>query len=305
MPGESYTNTLPSITPEEMQVKDNLQSIVETLSTDIGSRTVDGHYEALRTAAEYLKQQFRQMGYPTTTQEFHIGDLPVENIIATNKGRQYPEQIIVIGAHYDTHENTPGANDNGSGIASLMEIARLLKDFQSKRTIRFVAFTNEEPPFFHTEQMGSAQYASACKENNDHIIGMISLETMGYFSDEPDSQHYPSHVAPLYPSKGNFIAFVSDLSSAKFLKKTVGLFRQKCHFPSEGAALPSALPGIGWSDHWSFWQNGYPAIMVTDTAVFRYPHYHMIDDTPDKLSFGHLARITIGLSDVVKALANE
>ena len=172
------------------------------------------------------------------------------------------------------------------------------------KTLRFVAFVNEEPPFFQTEEMGSFVYAKRCKERGDHITAMISLETIGYFSDEPGSQKYPAAgLGFFYPGKGNFIGFAADTRSRPLLREAVAAFRQARKLPCEGAALPAAIPGIGWSDHWSFWQCGYPAIMVTDTAPFRYPHYHEPTDTPEKLDYDRFALVVSGMETVIRDLA--
>jgi Zn-dependent M28 family amino/carboxypeptidase len=168
--------------------------------------------------------------------------------------------------------------------------------------LRFVAFVNEEPPYFLSDEMGSFIYARRCKERGDKIAGMISLETIGYFSDAPDSQTYPSRVlGAFYPKIGNFIGFVSNVHSRALLRRVIALFREQAKIPSQGAALPRFVPGVSWSDQWSFWRNGYPGIMVTDTAPFRYPHYHSTNDTPDKLDYD---RFTLVVSGMEKVIAN-
>ncbi|WP_428939770.1 M28 family peptidase [Fontivita pretiosa] len=165
--------------------------------------------------------------------------------------------------------------------------------------------TEPEPPFFQTEAMGSLVYASRCKQRNENVLGMIALETIGFYTDAPNSQQYPPPLAMLYPSTGNFIAFVGNLASLRLVQRCVGSFRAHAQFPSEAGVAPESIPGVGWSDHWSFWQQGYPAIMVTDTAPFRYPHYHQPTDTPDKLDYDRTARVVAGLSCVVSDLAKQ
>ena len=199
----------------------------------------------------------------------------------------------------------PAANDNGTGVAALLVLARRLKGSSLKRTVRFVAFANEEPPHFQTDAMGSLVYARACKTAGDNVVAMLSLETMGYFSDDAGSQAYPFPLSVFYPDVGNFIGFVGDLSSRALVHEVIGLFRRGVDFPSEGAALPASIPGVGWSDHWSFWQVGFPAVMITDTAPFRYPHYHTPEDTPDKVDFARLAHVVVGLDGVIVKLANK
>ncbi len=215
-------------------------------------------------------------------------------------------EIIVIGAHYDSVFGSPGANDNGSGVAALLALARRFAARPpGARTLRFVAFTNEEPGHFQTEAMGSWVYASRCRARGDQIAGMISLETVGYFSNAPGSQKFPMlGLKAFYPSAGNFIAFVSNLSSRSLLRRVLRTFRASATLPSEGAALPAAVPGVGWSDHWAFWQHGYPALMITDTAPFRYPHYHARTDTPEKLDYESMARLVSALEKVINDLAH-
>ena len=152
--------------------------------------------------------------------------------------------------------------------------------------------------------MGSRVYARRSHERGERIVAMLSLETIGYYSEAKGSQKYPFPFGLLYPSRGNFIAFVGNTRSADLVRACIHRFRQEAQFPSEGAALPGAIEGVGWSDHWAFWQEDYPALMVTDTAPFRYPHYHSIEDTPDKLDYERLARVTEGLEKVIRSLVN-
>jgi Zn-dependent M28 family amino/carboxypeptidase len=197
----------------------------------------------------------------------------------------------------------PGANDNGTGVAAVLEIARMLKGVPLKsRTLRLVLFVNEEPPYDRTPYMGSVRYAHMLKEHNVRVAGMMSLETLGCFSDEPGSQKYPAPFGLIFPSKANFIAFIAMPGSRSFLHDVVASFRRHTDFPTIGGTAPDQIDGIGWSDHWSFWQLGYPAVMVTDTALFRYRHYHKATDTPDKVDFKKLARITLGLEQTVRDL---
>ncbi len=181
----------------------------------------------------------------------------------------------------------------------MLELARRFADKKPNKTLRFVEFTNEEPPYFWTENMGSLVYAKGCKERNENIVAMLSLETMGYFSEEEESQKYPFPLNLIYPSQGNFIAFIGDINSSQLVKNTINYFRKQVQFPSEGVAIFGQIPGIGWSDHWSFWQQGYQGIMVTDTAPFRYKHYHTLQDIPDKIDYEKLTRVVSGLEKVV------
>jgi hypothetical protein len=173
------------------------------------------------------------------------------------------------------------------------------------RTLRFVAFVNEEPPFFYTENQGSLVYAKRCRARGENVMMMVSLESIGYYDTRKGSQKYPFPVGLCYPSRGDFIGFVGRTSERRFVRHCVKLFREHAQFPSEGGALPGWLEGIGWSDHWAFWQAGYPAIMVTDTTLFRSPHYHQPSETPEVVDYDRMARVVNGLEKVIKALADE
>ena len=193
--------------------------------------------------------------------------------------------------------------DNGSGVAAMIELAHLLKESKPARTLRFVAFVNEEPPFHHSDAMGSRQYARRSNERGENVVAMFSLETIGWYSDRPGSQRYPFPLNFFYPATGNFLAFVSNLGSRALLHETIASFRRHAELPSEAVAAPAFIPGVDWSDHWSFWKEGNAALMVTDTAPFRYPFYHTPEDTPDKIDFDRLARVVAGVERVVEHFA--
>jgi Zn-dependent M28 family amino/carboxypeptidase len=197
----------------------------------------------------------------------------------------------------------PGADDNASGVAVMLALARAFEQKPQRRTVRFVAFVNEEPPHFWNESMGSLHYAKACKERGDVITAMLSLESLGYYRDEAGSQKYPPIVSWFFPDRANFVAFVGDLGSRSLVRDAIGAFRASAQFPSEGAAMPAFVTGVGWSDQWSFWQVGYPGVMVTDTAPFRNANYHTANDKPDTLDYARLASVTTGLVAVVEKLA--
>lgn len=282
---------------------DLLRRHVDEIAGRIGERNV-WQFGALRRAQDYITAAFGAYGYNPVAQTFDVARLPVSNIEATLEGSSHPDEVLVIGAHYDTVGGCPGANDNATGIAAMIELARRFAGRPQARTVRFVAFANEEPPFFQTAQMGSVVYARTARARGDRITGMLALETMGYYSDAPGSQQYPvPEMAGLYPDVGNFIGFVSDDTSAGLLESAGEAFTEGTALPLQAAAMPAGLPGVGWSDHWSFWQVGYPALMVTDTAPWRYPWYHTADDTPDKIDFDRLAEVVRGLEYVVRALA--
>ena len=302
MPGKSYSGPLPPLDEQETELSRRLREHVERLAGVIGERNV--YYPAeLEAAAQYIEESFKAIGYEPVDQTYRVYEQTVRNIAAVRPGARRPEEIVVVGGHYDSVNGSPGANDNATGVAATLEIARLLADSDHDRTIRFLAFVNEEPPFFQSDRMGSRQYARHCRRQNDKIIAMLSLETIGYYTDQRGSQQYPPPFSLFYPKTGNFIGFVGNLASRGLLRRSIASFRRHTRFPSEGAALPEWIPGAGWSDHWAFWREGYPAIMLTDTAPFRYPYYHSAEDTPDKIDYDRTARVVAGLARVVAELA--
>ncbi len=245
-----------------------LRDTVLYLSETIGERNLS-RPKKLAEAATYVEKRFEKMAFAIERQKFDVGGIECVNLIAELPGKTNPNEIILIGAHYDSAPGTPGANDNGSGTAALLEIARQLQGKPIARTIRFVAFANEEPPYFQRRgAMGSLVYAQACRQRNDDLKAVISLETMGFYTDEPMSQKYPPLLAALYPSVGNFVGCVSNIESRDLLIQTAKSLKKHCEVDVQYSALPAELEGVGWSDHWSFWQYDYPAIMVTDTAFF-------------------------------------
>lgn len=301
MPGKSFSGDLPPLTDEETQIKTNLKRHIYYLSEEIGERNVIA-YEPLQKTAQYVEYNFKTLGYDVKSQEYTVQMRKVRNLIAEIPGSAKTNEIVVIGAHYDTVYDCPGADDNSSGVAALLELARLLKDSHPARTVRFVAFVNEEPPWFQTDDMGSMVYAEQAHKLKEDIVAAISIETIGMYSDAEGSQKYPAGFKSLYPSKGNFIAFIGNLGSRGLVRDAVHSFRASTKFPSEGSAVPAAIPGVGWSDHWSFWEEGYPAIMVTDTAIFRNPNYHQPSDKPDTLDYDRMAKVVHGLVSVVRDL---
>lgn len=306
MPGHSYSGPFKATTPQELEIRERLSKHVWMLAGNIGERNI-WRYPALSAAAGYIENALRGHGYEVASQVYQSSEraLEVKNLEAGIRGATLPQEIVIIGAHYDSVFGSPGANDNGSGVAALIELARLLKGQELSRTVRFVAFVNEEPPFFQTGDMGSVHYARRSKERGERIVAMLSLETIGYYSDSAASQGYPFPLNFFYPSTGNFIGFVGNIGSRRLVRQAVESFRAGTDFPSEGGAVPGWIPGVDWSDHWSFWREGYPALMVTDTALFRYPYYHSAQDTPDKINYDHMARVVSGLAQVITDLANS
>ena len=302
MPGKSFAGAPPSLPPDELALQAELVAHVKKLAGEIGERNVQ-RYDALVAASDYVAQSFTDAGLRPRRDGYELQGKLCENIEVEIPGAR-PE-IFIVGAHYDSVFGSPGANDNGSGVAALLALARRFAGKQNALILRFVAFTNEEPFHFQSPEMGSWVYASRCKARGDRIGGMISLETVGYFSEEAGSQNYPmTGLRAIYPRTGNFIAFVGDVSSRALVREAIGSFRRHGALPSEGAALPAKVPGVGWSDQWAFWAHGYRGIMITDTAPFRYPHYHARSDTPDKINYASMTRLVAALEKTVRDLAN-
>src|SRR5262245_15948067 len=301
MPGHTYADAAPTPPPTETEIRANLKRHVEQIAGEIGERNIIAYKELQRTA-QYIEDAWKAQGYQVESQEYSVQMRKVSNLIVEIPGGSRKGEIVVIGAHYDTVDDCPGADDNTSGVAGLLELSRLLKSYHPSRTLRFVAFVNEEPPWFQTDDMGSWVYARRARELHENIVAALSLETIGMYSDVEGSQKYPAGFGSLYPSKGNFISFVGNVSSRPLVREAVGSFRKSTKFPSQGGAVPAVIPGVGWSDHWSFWQEGYPAIMVTDTALFRNPNYHRPTDKPDTLDYDRMATVVQGLANVVTDL---
>jgi len=300
VPGASYRGALKPLTPDENLLAGNLRRHVAAIASrehNLWNRP------ALEEAAQYIERTLAASGYPVRAQRIETALGEVRNLEVEVPGGARGTEIVIVGAHYDSVIGAVGANDNGSGVGAVLELARLFKEAKPARTLRFVAFVDEEPPFYRGDEMGSRYYAQRSKELGDNIVAMFSLETIGYYSERPGSQHYPFPLNFFYPSTGDFIAFVSNLSSRALLHEAIAGFRRHAEFPSEAAAAPAFLPGVDWSDHWSFWREGYPALMVTDTALYRYPHYHTMQDTPDKVDYERLARVVTGLRGMLRELA--
>ena len=285
----------------------SLERHVRVLADTIGERHM-GIYENLTAAANYIDSSMGplNMGYDVGYQTYQVAGKEVANLEVTLRGTSRPGEIIVVGAHYDTVPGSPGANDNGTGVAALLALAHALAGDPQARTIRFVAFVNEEAPFFRTDHMGSYVYARAAHRRGDNIAAMIALETMGYFTDEPGSQRLPEGIPDgLYPDQGNFIAFVGNEASAAAMGQARAAFQGASPVPVEMLAAPEPLLDVaGMSDHWSFWQFDYPAFMITDTAPFRYPHYHLPTDTPDRIDFETFTEVVKGVEAALREIAN-
>jgi hypothetical protein len=287
---------------EIAQLQERLMSHVQVLGGVLGERHL-GRPEALRATAAYIRTAWARHGLSVSEESYEVAAHSVMNLVVEQRGASTPKEIVVVGAHYDTAPGTPGANDNGTGVALLLEMARALKDEPLPRTIRYVAFVNEEPPHFFSERMGSRVHARRARQRGDDIVAMLSLETLGYYSSVAGSQAYPFPFGLFYPRTGDFLAVVGNLRSRAFVREFLGQFMAATDFPVEGVATFEWIPGINWSDHWSFWKEGYPAVMLTDTAPFRYPEYHGAGDVPARVTAHEYARAAHGIIQAVRAVA--
>jgi len=304
VPGRSHSGPLPPLTEGERALASTLKQHIETIAAREHNLR---RYDELEKAARYIEATLTSYGYSVDRQEFFVDDRAVRNIDVVIEPRAdiTDPEVIVIGAHYDSVVGSPGANDNGSGAAAVIELARLLRDHAGigARRIRLVLFVNEEPPYFKTEDMGSLHYARALAERKEKVVAMYSLETIGFYSSVPGSQRYPAPFNLIFPDRGDFVAFVGTPYARALVWETIRSFRSHTPFPSIGGVAPDIVPGIDWSDHWAFEQFDFPAMMVTDTAPFRYPHYHQLTDTPDKVDVESLARVVKGMERVIRDAA--
>jgi Peptidase family M28 len=301
VPGRSHRGPLPPLSQEERALAGVLKRHIETIAAREHNIR---HYDELEKAARYIEATLASYGHSVRRQAFFVDDKAVRNIDVAIEPRAdiADPEVVVVGAHYDSVAGAPGANDNGSGVAAVIELARLLRDRAGTgtRRIRLVLFVNEEPPYFKTADMGSLHYARALAERRERVVAMYSLETIGYYSSEPGSQRYPTPFNLIFPNRGDFVAFVGTPYARALVWETIRSFRSHTAFPSIGGVAPDNVPGIDWSDHWAFAQVGFPAMMVTDTAPFRYPHYHRASDTPDKVDVESLARVVKGMERVIR-----
>ncbi len=302
MPGESYHGPFGPLNFEEELYKADLEKHVRMLGGTIGDRNI-ARPGTLEKTRDYLEKELGSMNLVVTKQTFYVGSVACDNLSVDIPGAAKAREIVLVGAHYDSAEDAAGADDNGSGVAATLALAKVFRGKTPGRTVRFVLFANEEPPYFWTETMGSVQYARAARARGDAIVAMLSLETIGFYKEEAGTQHYPFPMSAFYGDRGDFIGFVGNTASRGLVHEIIGAFRGNTQFPSEGAALPAFIAGVGWSDQWSFWKEGYAGVMVTDTAPFRNPNYHTKSDLPDTLDYPRFARVVRGLEHVIDVLA--
>ena len=303
-PGTSWRGPPAPLTGEQHESLQRLQHHVRALAVDIGPRHI-GAPSSMRRAEEFIGEQLRADGYDVQLLPVPNSRGVTHNIQAQLTGSDLPDQIIVVGAHYDTISTTPGADDNATGVAAVLEIAHLMRSSSPSRTVRFVLFTHEEPPYFRSDGMGSAVYARQARREREQIVAMYSLEMLGYFSEQPDSQTLPPPLHLVFPTTGNFVAFISLSESQHLVHESVGLFREHARIASEALSAPAWVTGVDFSDHAPFIEQGYDAVMVTDTAFMRNANYHRATDTADTLQYPYLTHATLGMRSVVEALADK
>ena len=279
-----------------MDMADYLRQVVTRLAGDIGSRTYRD-LDRLEKTANFVSEQFASFGYRVTRQPFVFAGNTYHNIIAECTGSSSPEMLLIVGAHYDSVSTTPGADDNASGVAGLLGLARVLANAPMEKTVRFVAFALEEWPVYRSSNMASYHYAQSLKDMNERVEGMICLEMIGYFCDREGCQHYPfPFMNTVYPRAGNYIAMVGNMRSKSFTERIAQYFQQGTDLPVVTLNAPAIVIGIDFSDHWSFGKFGYKALMVTDTAFYRNPHYHAPTDTPNTLDYVRMSKVVEGLT---------
>lgn len=302
MPGQSFNGELPRLTFQERALIKGLRVDVKKLAEDIGERNLE-KYANLLAASNHIERVLKNANYKVRRQPYEVNGKWCYNIEAEIRGSVKEKEIVLLGSHYDSAPGCAGANDDASGVAAALALARRFSGRQTVRTLRFVFFVNEALPFSQTEYMGSLVYARRSAEHKEKIIAMLDLESLGYYSHESGSQHYPLPMKFFYPRTGNFIGFLSNAASKRLAQNVVGSFRNNVQFPSEGIVFPDSADTHIVSDQWAFWQHGYPALLVTDTAPYRYPHHHTGNDVPDNLNYEYMARVVAGLEKVIGELA--
>jgi hypothetical protein len=287
-----------------------LEADVQVLSTSFADRNV-GNNASLLQAGAWIGQRLKSFGYTVSFEHVPTGDIRTAfNVVAELRGTTLADEIVIIGAHYDAEVSTPGADDNASGVAGMLELARRFAGRPLERTVRWVAFTNEENSNSRGGKMGSLVHALGCKERREDVTAMLSLEMLGYFSDAPDSQRYPfppemgAQLGMDLPTVGNYIGVVGRTADTALVEQVAVAMSEAGSVPTVQAALPAIVPAIYRSDHANFWMQGYTAVMVTDTSEYRTPHYHRMSDTAGTLDYERMAGVVDGLEEAVRVLGN-
>lgn len=277
-----------------------LEKHVRTISEDFFPRDFRA-VKNLERCADYLRAEFEKTGARVRFQEYSAEGRTYRNVIA--RFGESDENLIVVGAHYDACGDTPGADDNASGVAGLIALASLLQKHPIGQNIELVAYCLEEPPFFRTPFMGSAVHARSLLEKKADVRGVIVLEMIGCFSDALWSQDFPVPLLRLfYPSRGNMIVIVGSLGQRPFVRELKRKMKGSTDLPVYSLNAPAALPGVDFSDHLNYWDCGLNAAMVTDTAFYRNRNYHSPGDTWDRLDYRRMGEVVVGVYEAVKGL---
>jgi Zn-dependent M28 family amino/carboxypeptidase len=279
---------------------ERIEADVRTLCSDLSPRSY-ANTANLDRAADWIADRFRQAGLEVTEQPYRLSEGEYRNVIATRPGTDPQRGVVIVGAHYDAYGELPAADDNASGVAVLLELVGTLPEEPPERTQVFVAFCTEEPPFFSTEDMGSHHFARKLVDDGTEIDLMIALDLVGYFSDEPGSQHVPGPLLRLaYPSRGDFIGVVGDTSAGRWIARVKRGMRSADALPVYSFRAPTFVPGVDWSDHLWFRKLGLPGVLVSDTAMMRNPNYHRSTDTPETLDYRRMAAVVQALHGVLQ-----
>lgn len=303
MPGQSFTGTRPPLNTAQRARQERMRRDVDALAGQIGERSLRVPAQ-LRAASDWVAAELRAAGWRVSPISLQCRGETVHNWVAERAGTTNPKEIVVLGAHYDSVERSAGADDNASGVSVLLEVARALGNRPLARTVRLVAFVNEEPPWFRGPMMGSRVVAQQFAKQQDLITDVFVLDAVGYFCDD-NCQRYPPLLDRFFPERGDFIAFVGRASDWLRVRDAVGRFRSVATVASEGLAAPRWVPGIDYSDHAEFWNVGYPGVLITDSPTYRNEHYHRQSDTAATLDWDRLTRVADGVIHVVAAMANE
>ena len=296
--------------PIEGALRDSLPSIERALHADVAylTQTIGPrnppHAEALRRAEAWVTERWSTQGYDVLRQPFEVEGVECANLEIAIPGRSRPSEIVLLSAQYDTWPDSPGANNNGSGMVVLLKVSEWLRDARLDRTVRLLAFTTQEPPYDNTPHMGSLRYARGCRERGENILAALSMDAIGIYKHEPGTQKIPFPFSLFYPTRGDFLAFIANLESRPYVVTATRGFKKWSAFPIEAASVPHWVKGAAWSDHGSFWKMGYPGIQITDTGAFRAASHTTKDDTIEKLDFAALARISLGMYGAVVELAS-
>ncbi len=295
---------LPPATADEQELAARLRATVQHFAVEVGERNGTQSWN-LATATDDIARTLEKMGYEVRRQGLIVGadDAVVQNVEVHVSGGKHGDQTIVVGAHFDSHPGTPGADDDASGVAAVLELARVFRDQRLERTLRFVFFTNEEEPDLKTDHMGSLAYAKDLVTQGLEVVGMLNIDGIGAFSVAPGSQREPAESGTHYPSTADFLAIVGNEPSRAFLERVTASMKKHTAVPVFGDVFAAETPFSASSDHWSFWRVGIPAVMITDTAPLRYVDYHQKTDLPDRLDFDRMSRVVAGIRDMLEDVA--